>query len=46
MMIGIHDYAYTSALKNVHPVEKSVFVLSFLFMTLITKNILIVLITF
>ncbi|KON90053.1 hypothetical protein AF332_26760 [Sporosarcina globispora] len=38
-MIKIDYYAYTSGLKDVHPVEKVSFALTFLLFTIITKNI-------
>lgn len=45
-MLKIDDYAYTSALKNVHPIEKVGFTFSFLLFTIMTKNLLIACITF
>lgn len=45
-MLQIDKYAYTNPLKNIHPLEKSVFCFSFLFFSLVTKDTLIALITF
>lgn len=45
-MIRIDDYAYTNALKHIHPAEKVGFALSFLFFTIITKNLMIAALTF
>ncbi|OEH85082.1 cobalt ECF transporter T component CbiQ [Desulfuribacillus stibiiarsenatis] len=45
-MIKIDDYAYTSGLKDVHPVEKVSFVLTFLLLTTLTRNILVACLTF
>ncbi|WP_368634029.1 cobalt ECF transporter T component CbiQ [Kurthia gibsonii] len=45
-MIPIDQYAYTNRLSNVHPLEKMVLALSFLLFAVITKDVLISLITF
>lgn len=45
-MLKIDDYAYTNALRHVHPIEKVGFTITFLFFTIITKNVVIGLITF
>lgn len=45
-MLKIDDYAYTSALRNVHPIEKVGFTFSFLLFTIMTKNLLIACLTF
>ncbi|MEH7012532.1 cobalt ECF transporter T component CbiQ [Neobacillus niacini] len=45
-MIKIDDYAYTSGLKDVHPVEKVSFALIFLFFTILSKNISVACFTF
>ncbi|KKI90907.1 hypothetical protein WQ54_18455 [Bacillus sp. SA1-12] len=45
-MIKIDDYAYTSGLKDVHPVEKVSFTLIFLFFTILSKNISVACFTF
>lgn len=45
-MLKIDDYAYTSALKDVHPVEKVGFAFAYLLFTIITKNICIACLTF
>ncbi|UOK56437.1 energy-coupling factor transporter transmembrane protein EcfT [Bacillus sp. OVS6] len=46
LMLKIDDYAYTSALKDVHPVEKVGFAFAYLLFTIITKNICIACLTF
>ncbi|WP_163100125.1 cobalt ECF transporter T component CbiQ [Peribacillus alkalitolerans] len=45
-MIKIDDYAYTSGLKNVHPIEKVSFALIFLFFTIVSKNVIVACLTF
>jgi cobalt/nickel transport system permease protein len=45
-MLKIDDYAYTNALKDVHPIEKVGFAFSYLLFTIITKNICIACLTF
>ncbi|WHY03347.1 cobalt ECF transporter T component CbiQ [Neobacillus sp. DY30] len=45
-MIKIDDYAYSSGLKDVHPVEKVSFALIFLFFTILSKNISVACFTF
>ncbi|RBW67875.1 cobalt ECF transporter T component CbiQ [Bacillus taeanensis] len=45
-MLKIDDYAYSSVLKDVHPVEKVGFAFAFLLFTIITKNMFIAFITF
>ena len=45
-MLKIDDYAYTNALKHVHPAEKVGFALAFLLFTIMTKILIIALITF
>jgi cobalt/nickel transport system permease protein len=45
-MLKIDDYAYSNALRIVHPVEKVGFAFSFLLFTIMTKNFLIACITF
>ena len=42
-MLKIDDYAYTNALKHVHPAEKVGFALAFLLFTIMTKNLIIAL---
>ena len=45
-MLKIDDYAYTNALKHVHPAEKVGFALAFLLFTIMTKILIIAFITF
>ncbi|WP_299091629.1 cobalt ECF transporter T component CbiQ [uncultured Metabacillus sp.] len=45
-MLKIDDYAYSNRLKHVHPAEKVGFVMTFLMFTIITKNVVIAMITF
>ncbi|MBO1511395.1 cobalt ECF transporter T component CbiQ [Metabacillus bambusae] len=45
-MLRIDDYAYTNALKHIHPAEKVGFAFSFLLFTIITKNVVISSLTF
>ena len=45
-MVKIGDYAYTNALRNVHPMEKVAFSFSFLLFTIATKNLYIACLSF
>ncbi|WP_158638648.1 cobalt ECF transporter T component CbiQ [Metabacillus litoralis] len=38
-MLRIDQYAYTNALKNVHPAEKCIMAISFLFFSILSKNL-------
>lgn len=45
-MLQIDQYAYTNAFRNVHPVEKAVFVILFLMFSLLTKKVSVAIFTF
>ncbi|EIT83846.1 cobalt ABC transporter inner membrane subunit CbiQ [Fictibacillus macauensis ZFHKF-1] len=45
-MLKLQDYAYSNALRNVHPAEKTLFVMLFLLFTVATKNMYVALLSF